>query len=190
MSERLTLARSIAVFISALQAANTPPSIGRVVTETIYPGGDYPEERVVQGSRFRLDGSDLADPANVSAGYPLPLELGGASIRIISGGETFDALICSIEVLRWEQGPRPSIHAILPSGVPVGDALIVVSRHGEASREHTIRITRRDFGLYNVAQNIDSRGGVRTNSFSESARPIPEAAPVTSETGYPIHYYR
>jgi len=47
------------MFVSALQAANTPPSIGRVVTETIYPGGDYPEERVVQGSRFRLDGSDL-----------------------------------------------------------------------------------------------------------------------------------
>jgi uncharacterized protein (TIGR03437 family) len=147
------------------------PVVGRVSTETIYAGGDDPQDRVVQGSVFRVDGYNLAAGEQSAAGFPLPTSLGGTSIRVMAGGRTFDAIIISTPVLQFPNGPRPIVRSVLPSKTPPGDAMLILTYNGRESAPFKILVVKRDFGLYGLVQNFDETGRVHQNMFEHAATP-------------------
>jgi uncharacterized protein (TIGR03437 family) len=157
------------ILLSSLAVAQ--PIVGRVSTETIYAGGDNPEDRVVQGSVFRVDGLNLAAGEQSASGFPLPTNLGGTSIRVMASGRTFDAIILSTPVFQFPDGFRPSVRAVLPSKTPPGDALLILTYNGRESTPFKIHVVSRDFGLYGLVQNLDEAGGVQENTFEHSAKP-------------------
>jgi uncharacterized protein (TIGR03437 family) len=158
-------------YILLSSVAVAQPFVGRVSTETIYAGGDYPENRVVQGSVFRVDGLHLAAGEQSASGFPLPTSLGGTSIRVMTGGRTFDAIILSTPVFQFPDGFRPSVRAVLPSKTPPGDALLILTYNAQESLPFKIHVVSRDFGLYPLVQNFDAAEGVQQNTFEHSAIP-------------------
>src|SRR5262249_35357013 len=138
----------IVLGIAALASlAAAQPIVTWVTTETVYAGGDYPESRVVQGSVFRVYPRDLLTGEQSALGFPLPTSLAGTSIRVMTAGETFDAILLSTG--------RSFVRAVLPSRTPPGDALLILTNNGRESSPFKIRVVKRDFGLYDVAQNLD-----------------------------------
>jgi uncharacterized protein (TIGR03437 family) len=81
----------------------------------------------------------------------------------MAGGGTFDALLLSTD--------RFSVRAMLPSKIPSGDALLILTNNGQESSPFKIRVVRRDFGLYDVAQNFDETGHVEQNTYEHPAKP-------------------
>ena len=146
------------------------PVAGRAFTETVYAGGDYPEDRVAQGSVFRVDGLNLA-AGDQSAGFPLPTSLGGTSIRVSAGGRSVDALILSTPVFLFQGGPRPSVRAVLPSNAPLGEAELVLTFNGQESQPLKIRVVKREFGLYDLVHNVDGPGLIQQNTLEHPTRP-------------------
>jgi uncharacterized protein (TIGR03437 family) len=154
----------IVLGIAALASlAAAEPIVTWVTTETVYAGGDYPESRVVQGSVFRVYPRDLLVGEQSALGFPLPMSLAGTSVRVMAGGGIFDALLLSTD--------RFSVRALLPSKIPPGDALLILTNNGQESSPFKIRVVRRDFGLYDVAQNFDEAGHVEQNTFEHPAKP-------------------
>ncbi len=124
---------------------------------------DHPEgpAELAQGSLFAVSGSALGPDVPRTAEFPLPLDLGGVSIRVTVGDTTRAALMV-------EAGPRQLI-AILPSDVPLGEGVLSISYGGETSAPARVRLVRRAFGMFDPVYNVDSEAGEVANSFTAAA---------------------
>jgi len=155
-------------------APGTPViSAGGVVNTADYAPGGPPSGGLAQGSYFSIYGSSLG-PAQwaKASSYPLPKSLGGTSVRISSGGNTYDALMVFASA--------GQINAILPSNVPVGTAQVVVTYNGEAGSPATINVTKTDVGVFYqslggqnfaIAQNYNSATDIPLNLPGVPAKP-------------------
>jgi len=114
---------------------------------------------------FVVFGEGLGPPELVPATFPLPTSngLNGTSIRINSGGASFDAIM--VYTLSRQ------VAAIVASSTPTGDATITLTFNGAASNPFPVRIVRSSFGIFTVNQ-AGSGPAVVQNVHSESDRPI------------------
>src|SRR5580704_15269020 len=98
-----------AVFGLASGFAQTPPPFLYSVTNS----ASYDTRRLAQGSLVVLFGSGMGPAVGVEATtYPLPPQLGGTSVTVISGGVTLNCpMVYASSTL---------VKAILPSNTPTG----------------------------------------------------------------------
>ena len=138
-----------------------------------YALGSPPIGSLAQGSLFSIYGSDMGPEPSVRAGfYPLPSTLGGVSVQIVRGLERYDAYLIFVS--------SGQINAILPSNVPVGDALAVVSYNGRTSQPVSIQVVQSSLGIFfqrvggrdfAIAQNYNSASDYPLNLPDTPAKP-------------------
>lgn len=98
---------------------------------------------IAQGAIFTIFGSGMGPLALVQANsYPLPFEIGGTSVNVLSGGRTFN---CPMFYSSDRQ-----IAAILPSGTPPGAAQVAVTYRGGTGYTW-INVATGAFGIYAVS---------------------------------------
>jgi len=127
--------------VSALAsgAAAQPSHIGQVWNDAAGP--NLAADTIAQGSVFVLSvsyGSLL--PSAAAPTFPLPMELGGASIRIAVGGVSRTAPIFATNPF--------GVRALLPSGVPAGEGSIELFYDGQPIGTRAIQVVPRSFAVY------------------------------------------
>jgi uncharacterized protein (TIGR03437 family) len=86
----------------------------------------YNQRAIAQGSLFVIFGSGMGPDTLVHASsFPLPTNLSGTSVRIVSGGTSLD---CPLVYTSSSQ-----VAAILPSKTPVGQASVFVTYNGQST---------------------------------------------------------
>ena len=122
------------------------PSITRsgIVNAANYTAPSLPGGSIAQGSLFTIFGAGLGPtPYAVASAFPLPTSLGGVSVKVQVTGKTLDAIPVFVS--------DTQINAILPSGTPVGNALISVVYNGGTSTPQNIRVVNSSVGLFSIA---------------------------------------
>ncbi len=128
---------------------------------------------IAQGSLFVVFGSGLGpDRLMQASSLPLGSTLGGSSVMISAGGQSFPAPVVYVSA--------GQLAAVLPSNIPAGQATLAVSYNGQTSAPATFNIVRSSFGAFTnnslgsgpaVVQNFVSQAEQTRNSLSESASP-------------------
>jgi uncharacterized protein (TIGR03437 family) len=130
-------------------ASGIPPSL---------PGG-----ALAQGSFFTIFASGVgpAPPQQVEQ-FPLPTTLGGTLVQIRQGSRTVDCYLVYTS--------NTQINGIIPSNAPLGDAEMIVTFNGRASRPAAVRIARNNFGIFATSQG---RGpGIIQNFQTQLEQPL------------------
>ena len=81
-----------------------------------------PNSSIAQGSIFTIYGTNLGPTSSPPLAYPLQTTLGGASVKVTSGGTTVNAIPVFVS-------PN-QINAILPGSTPTGTANLTVTYNG------------------------------------------------------------
>ncbi|MCW5966682.1 MAG: hypothetical protein KIT83_21770 [Bryobacterales bacterium] len=149
-------------FSSSLLAA---PQLqqGSIVNAASFAIAGAPHAPIAPGSLFTVFGVDVgpADPAHATS-FPLPLQLGGVSIKITAGGQDYDAVVLF--------AVSSQVSAILPSSVPPGEATLVLSYDGQQSNPITFPVAAHQAGVFTRSQN-GSGIAVVQNYFSPEMQP-------------------
>lgn len=133
--------------------------------------------KIARGSIFTIFGTDMGPGEGAgNYAYPLQTNIGGVTVKIISGAETFDSI-----PLFANQG---QVNAVMPSAVPVGAAKILVNYVGGILRPNSaevdVQVVESSFGAFTilatgngpaVLQNYIAEGNTPFNSLLESATP-------------------
>ncbi|MBI3667284.1 MAG: hypothetical protein HY236_13840 [Acidobacteria bacterium] len=124
---------------------------------------------IAQGSLFVVFGLNLG-PTQLqqSSSFPLPLRLGGSSVRVEVEGAQLDAIMIYTSAIQ--------LAALLPSNTPTGNGTLTVTYNGIVSNPAPIKVVPSAFGIYTIAQNGRGPGVVtnpsyQVNSASFSANP-------------------
>jgi len=124
---------------------------------------------IAQGSLFVVFGNNLGPNTPVSAsGFPLPYSLGGTSIQVAVGTVKSNAIM-----IYSSQGQAA---AILPSNVPVGDGVVVLTFNGASSAPTPIKVMKSAFGIYSTTSNGVGAGVITDTNY---------ALKTTTEAGQP-----
>ncbi len=116
-----TLTRILFVAAAALGVASAQPSL-----YTVANSASYDSSAIAQGSLLVLFGYAMGPATLIQApSFPLQTNLGGTSVRIVSGGTS---LQCPMVYASSTQ-----VAAILPSNTPIGQASIYVTFNGLVS---------------------------------------------------------
>ncbi len=144
---------------------------GGVVNAASYaPGG--PPNGLAQGSFFSIFGTSLGPTEPAQAGYPLPTNLGGVSVEVLAGGNTYNAYLVFVSA--------GQINGLLPSNVPAGPAQMTVTLNGRTSAQAAIQVSPTSFGTFfqslegnnvAIAQNVASATDYPLNLASSPAKP-------------------
>ena len=123
---------------------------------------------IAQGSIFTVFGEGIG-PARLEQAnsYPLPLQVGGTSMQILTGGKRLDCPMIS-------SSNRQSA-AILPSSTPPGEVTLNVN-YGGKNASGTIQVVTSVFGAYTTDSSGTGAAIVTgldygLKSFTQSARP-------------------
>jgi len=128
----------------------------------------YSTAAIAQGSIFIVYGYFLGPDPLVQANIlPLPLQLGGTSVAVTSGGNTFD---CPMVYTSSTQ-----VAAILPSNTPVGLAHLTVTYRGTPGFGTSFGVTGSSFGIYTTDSSgfgpgIVTGADFKTKTFVSPAR--------------------
>jgi len=167
-------------YVAVVQAASSTPapgtpvvSTGGVVNTANYAPGGPPSGSLAQGSYFSIYGSSLGPAQWAKAdSYPLPTTLGNTSVQISAGGNTYNAFMVFASA--------GQINAILPSTVPVGTALVLVTYNGTTGAPATITVSKTNVGVFYqsmngqnfaIAQNYNSATDIPLNLPTVPAKP-------------------
>lgn len=162
-------------------------------TPTINPGGivnaasqlpsALPGGALAQGCIFSIKGSNLGPGTSnnaatgvQAASLPLPTSLGGSSVRITAGSQTFDAFV----LFAWTN----QINAILPSNTPVGEIEVRVTYQGRTSAPARTRVVRSAFGMFTVPST--GAGPAIVQNFVDAARTPLNTQAATARPGQPV----
>jgi uncharacterized protein (TIGR03437 family) len=139
-------------------ASGVPPSL---------PGG-----ALAQGSFFTIFavGVGPTPPQQVEQ-FPLPTNLGGTQVQIRQGTRTVDCYLVYTS--------NTQINGIIPSNAPLGDAEMIVTYSGRASRPVAVRVARNNFGIFatsqgrgpGIIQNFQTQLEQPLNTRSATAKP-------------------
>ena len=148
-------------------------SAGGVVNTASYAAGGPPNGALAQGSFFSIYGSGVGpDPPVQATGYPLPTSLGGVTVQITQGSNTYSAYLVFVY--------KNQINAILPSNVPTGSAQVVLTYNGLTTPPATITVAPTRLGLFfqqvngvsmAIAQNVNSATDYPLNLPGNPAKP-------------------
>ncbi|HTS49298.1 MAG TPA: hypothetical protein VMH05_15205 [Bryobacteraceae bacterium] len=130
----------------------------------------YAQGSIAQGSIFVVFGYGIG-PAELQQAnsYPLPSQLAGASVQVISGSTTLD---CPMIYASFSQTA-----AILPSNTPLGPATVWLKYNGRTSiAGSAITVSSSAFGIYTVAGSGSGPGSITGADYAlkglqTSARP-------------------
>jgi uncharacterized protein (TIGR03437 family) len=165
----------VAFGLLATTPAHTAPVIqqGAAVNGASFAVAGAPSSAIARGSIFVVFGAGIGPQGLVQANeFPLPLELGGTSIQIRSGGQTFDAVM-----LYTTAG---QVAAVMPSAVPAGSAEVTLRYNGETSNPISIEVAERQVGLFTrsqdgkgiaIVQNYVSDIELPVNAINQSIKP-------------------
>ena len=130
-------------------ASGIPPSL---------PGG-----ALAQGSFFTIFATGVGPtPPRQVEQFPLPTNLGGTLVQIRQGSRTVDCYLVYTS--------STQINGIIPSNAPLGDAEMIVTYNGNASRAVAVRIARNNFGIFATSQG---RGpGIIQNYMTQLEQPL------------------
>ncbi len=154
------LLSSFLILLSSLPAQINP---GGVVNIASFAPVGLPNADIARGSLFTVFGQGMAADGLAQAGeFPLPLELGGASIVVEVGGV---ARSCPMIFATAGQ-----VAALLPSELPAGEGQLRLSFNGAVYSE-PITVVDRSFGIF--AQNQRGSGlAVFQNFVSQADQPV------------------
>jgi uncharacterized protein (TIGR03437 family) len=133
--------------------------------------------KIARGSIFTIFGTDMGPGEGVgNYQYPLQKNIGGVTVKIISGAQTFDSIPLFAN--------QTQLNAVMPSAVPVGPAKILVNYVGGVLRPNSaevdVQIVESSFGAFTilgtghgpaVLQNYIAAGNTPFNSLLEGATP-------------------
>lgn len=130
-------------------ASGVPPSL---------PGG-----ALAQGSFFTIFATGVGPtPPRQVEQFPLPTNLGGTLVQIRQGSRSVDCYLVYTS--------NTQINGIIPSNAPLGDAEMIVTYNGNASRPVAVRIARNNFGIFATSQG---RGpGIIQNYMTQLEQPL------------------
>lgn len=155
--------------------ANAAPQLqqGAIVNAASFAVDGSPGSGIARGSLFTLFGVDIGPAQAVQANsFPLPLDLGGVSIKISAAGNQYDAVVLFAN--------SSQVSAILPSAVPAGQASLVLTYNGQPSNSIPFQVVNRQAGVFSrtqngsgiaVLQNYTSPASQPVNTLNQSAKP-------------------
>lgn len=131
-------------FVSAPPQTASAQTVLAAANAASFVKPSQPNGSLTPGGMFEIFGEDIAsDGILVADAFPLPRELGGASVEIVSGGVAF-----SCYVVRTIN--RSRITALLPSNTPVGEGLLSVTFNESKSAPLEVRIAGHSFGAFTI----------------------------------------
>ena len=153
--------------------AGAAPEIRAILNAASYALPGTPNSGIAQGSMFVVFGTELGPPdLRQPAGFPLPVSLGGTSIRVTVGTTTVDAPLVYV----W----ATQVAAILPSTTPEGIGLMALTYNGHTSQSGAFRVVPSSPGILTqdqagtgaaLAQNFNSATDQPRNVLSRPAQP-------------------
>ena len=168
------LALLVLLFAARGASQDTPlVAPGAVANNASYRADGLPDAGVARGSMIAVFGQRLGPEAPAYAeSLSLPTVLGGTQIQIQAGGQVWTAPLLF--------SAANQVAAILPSGVPAGDATLTVRRDGATSDPVAISVMDHAFGIFTrnqagsgpaVVQNWNSPGDQPVNAIINAAHP-------------------
>jgi uncharacterized protein (TIGR03437 family) len=127
---------------------------GAAAAQTIYPHGivnaasfvppGLPGGGIAQGSVFSIFGKNLGPSSSPSLAFPLSTTLGGVSIKVTQGTNSFSAIPLYVS--------PGQINALLPSNTPLGMVSMRVTVNGQTGNPSPIRVVASSLGIFAANQ--------------------------------------
>ena len=135
----LKFAASALLLAGALQAQ---PRIASILNSASYIVPPLPGSAIAQGSIFVVFGENMGPPALTLAGFPLPTDLSGTSLRISASGNDVSAFLVYTSA--------GQLSGVLPSNTPVGPAVARVTYNGQQSAPFSFTVAKNGPGLFTL----------------------------------------
>ncbi|MFB3826297.1 MAG: BACON domain-containing protein [Bryobacteraceae bacterium] len=154
------------------------PTVARVVNAASYLPADLQGGGVAQGALFTLLGKNLGpDPAVSASAWPIEVKLADVSVRVVKGSTQVDAFPVLVSATR--------IDAVLPSGVPLGEAQVTVTVAGKTSAPARMLVVANGFGIFGAN---NGRGPGRLFHVSDAGQtPVTSASPARPGEKIALH---
>ena len=123
-------------------AVQAQPTIKSFLNNASYIVPPLPGSSIAQGSIFAIFGDNMGPAALVQAGFPLPTDLSGTSLRIGASGNDVSAFLVYTSAKQ--------LAAVLPSNTPVGPAVGRVTYNGQQSDAFAFTVVRGSPGLFTL----------------------------------------
>jgi len=123
---------------------------GGVVNAASYALTGLPNSSIAQGSIFSVFGRAMGPAALQQAGFPLPTQLAGTSVKVTVGGQTVDALMLYTSATQ--------LACVLPSRTPVGTGTLQVTYNQQTSNPAPITVVKASFGVFTLNQGGSGPG--------------------------------
>lgn len=154
--------------MAALAAAQPVVDGGGVVNAASYALTGLPNAGIAQGSIFIVFGRAMGPATLQQAGFPLPTELAGTSVRVTVSGQTVNALMIYTSATQ--------LACVLPSRTPVGTGTLQVTYNQQTSNPAPITVVKSSFGIFTLNQAGNGPGiftdpNYAVNTLSWSAQP-------------------
>jgi len=152
-------------FGAGLASDNAPPPAvaqNGVVNAASEMPAEFSGGSIARGSLFRVHGWRMgpAQPVH-AAGYPLPETLAGLSIEVTQGAALVRPRLVSVSARE--------IEAILPSGSPIGEAVMTLVREGSRSEPFRFRVVPTSFGAFHAPGPRRGQGLIRNGESADDA---------------------
>jgi len=154
--------------LAGLAAAQPVIDAGGVVNAASYAPAGLPNSSIAQGSIFNVFGRSMGPATLQRAGFPLPTELAGTSVKVTVGGRTVDALMIYTSAAQ--------LACLLPSATPLGTGTLQVIYNTQASNPASITVVKASFGISTISQagsgpGVFTDADYQVNLVTWSARP-------------------
>jgi len=173
----VTVARSLKSLVLSVAAVSVSAGTAsaQITIANVYNAASRQiNSGIAQGALFVVQGRGVGTSDNEQATFPLPTTtgLGGVTIQVNSGGQSYDAIIVYT---------KPNeIGAILPSTTPTGPATLTVTNNG-VSATKAMNVVDAAFGIFTqkygigaglaLAFNVNGDGSTAPNSTTLSVKP-------------------
>jgi uncharacterized protein (TIGR03437 family) len=137
-----TLLRVVAPALLSLGALQAQPRINSLLNNASYTVPPLPGSAIAQGSIFAVFGENMGPAALVQAGFPLPTDLSGTSLRVSASGNNVSAFIIYTSAKQ--------LAAVLPSDTPLGPALATVTYNSQTSATFSFTVVKSSPGLFTL----------------------------------------
>ena len=165
-----TLALSVAAVLASAGTAAAQVTIANVLNAA----SRQINGSIARGSLFVVQGRGVGTADSQQATFPLPTAtgLGGVTIQVNAGGQSYDAIIVYT---------KPNeVGAILPSSTPAGPATLTLNNNG-ATATKAMTVVDAAFGIFTqkygiaaglaLAFNVNGDGSTAPNNTTQSVAP-------------------
>jgi len=127
------------------------------VNAASYALDGLPNSAIAQGSMFVIFGSGLGPATLQQARFPLPVALGGTSVKVTVGGSTVNAILIYTSANQ--------VACVLPSATPIGAGVVTVTYNNVTSAPASITVVRSSFGIFTINQAGNGPGVITDTNW-------------------------